>query len=113
MSSRKKSNEEIKKSPPAMTAEERERQLIALAHDEAEYMFRTHTATSQVVCHYLQKQNEDTKLKLEKLRLENDLLKAKTKDLESRAQTEEFYKQVIDALKTYRYEGGVIDDETY
>ena len=41
------------KSPPVMTPEARENQLISLAIDLAEQQLRNGTASSQVITHYL------------------------------------------------------------
>ena len=60
-------------SRPALTAEARENQLIALATDLAEQQLRAGTASSQVITHYL-------KLASSKERLEKEILE-KQKEL--------------------------------
>ena len=47
----------------------------------------------------------------EQLKLENKLLEAKTKALESAEHVEELYKEAIDAMRTYGGYGGDTHDD--
>ena len=68
---------------PAVTPEERENQMIALAMDLAEKQLRDGTASSQLISHFL-------KLGSQK---------------EQVAHIEELYKEAIEAMKSYSYDG--------
>lgn len=107
---RKMSSEEQKKRRPALTPEARENQMIALAVDLAEQQLIDGTASSQVITHFLKLGTEKAKLEQEKLRRENDLLKAKTESIESGRRIEELYSEAINAIKQYSGNGGRSDD---
>lgn len=90
-----------KQRPPASSPEARENQLIALAVDEAEYQLRNHTASSQVITHYLKMGSTREKLEREIKIEEKKLLVAKTESLQSQKQVEELYKNALNAMRTY------------
>ena len=97
---------------PGKTLEARENQLISLAVDLAEQQLSAGTASSQVITHYLKLGSSMERLEKEKLRQENELLKAKTEALQSAKKTEELYKDALNAMRSYtgRANEGV-DDE--
>lgn len=97
------------KSRPALTPEARENQLIALAVDRAEQQLRDGTASSQVITHYLKRGSTTSQLEKEKLKLENELLKAKTETLRLQQLNENLFKEAIAAMK--RYSGSEDVDE--
>lgn len=102
MPRRKKSDSEpATKMRPALTLEAREGQLISLAVDLAEQQLRDGTASAQVITHYLKLGATTARLEKEKLEHENELLKAKTKALESAERQEELYANAINAMKNY------------
>jgi len=102
MPRRKKSEEEpAKKMRPALTPEARESQMISLAVDLAEKQLLEGTASAQVITHYLKLGATTARLEKEKLERENELLKAKTKALESAERVEELYANAINAMKNY------------
>lgn len=103
MSRRKKeiASEPAKKMRPALTPEARENQMIALAVDCAEEQLRNGTASAQVICHYLKLGATTARLEKEKLEHENELLKAKTKALESAENVEKLYADAIEAMRNY------------
>lgn len=109
MSRQKKqsSSEPAKKLRPALTPEARENQMIALAVDCAEEQLRNGTASAQVIVHYLKLGATTARLEKEKLEHENELLKAKTKALESAENVEKLYADAINAMKNY---GGFAND---
>ena len=108
MPRRKKNQEEIiQKSPPARSLEAREDQMVALAVDLAEQQLRDGTASAQVITHYLKLGTTREKLEKEKLRQENELLKAKTEAQKSFKRVEELYSSALEAMRSY----GVGDDE--
>ena len=96
----------------AMSPEARENQLISEAVDLAEEQIINGTASSQVITHFLKLGSMKERLEREKLQNENELLKAKVKNLESAERSEEMYRKVINAMR--EYSGNGIDyDEDY
>lgn len=86
---------------PAKTPEGRQEQLIAMAFDQAEYQLREHTASSQVLTHFLELGTVKAALELERLRNENLLLKAKAEAIESGKDQQRLYADAINAMRTY------------
>jgi hypothetical protein len=87
--------------PPATTPEARENQLVSLAVSLAEEQLRKGTASSQVITHYLKLGTTRESLEQEKLRGENELLKAKVESLASQGRIEELYNKALKAMRTY------------
>lgn len=87
---------------PAITPEERENQLVALAYDVAEQKLRNGTASSQLVVHFLRAGS--TRDELEKARIEqqNKLDAAKITAMESQAKLELLFKEAMEAITSYR-----------
>lgn len=100
--SKRKDAEKQMRILPATTPEDRENQLIALAVDRAEEQLREGTASSQLITHFLKLATTKSQLELEKLRSENELLKAKTEAIESAKKIEELYSDAILAMKRYQ-----------
>ena len=96
---------------PGLTPEARENQLIADAMDMAEEQIRNRTASSQVLTHFLKLATTRMELEKEKLRNENELLRAKTEAIQSSQHTEELYKNAIKAMQRYSGQGVSEDDE--
>ena len=96
---------------PAKTVEARENQLISLAVDLAEKQLSEGTASSQVITHYLKLASTKEMLEKEKLRQENELLKARTDSLKSAKNVEALYKEALSAMRTYSGRGGEAYDE--
>jgi len=94
---------------PGSTIESRENQLIALAVDLAEQQLRDGTASSQVITHYLKLGSTKMQLEKEKLKKENELLIAKTEQLESLKRLDGLYERAIEAMKEYTGGGGDSD----
>ena len=103
---KKVSEDMTMKSRPGLTPDAREKQLISLAVDVAEKQLREGTASSQVITHYLKLGTAKSQLELEKLKRENELLRAKTESIESAKRVEELYAKAIDAIKLYSGNGG-------
>lgn len=108
---KKIAEEDMTKSRPASTPESRENQLISLAVDLAEKQLREGTASSQVITHYLKLGTTFSNLEREKLKHENELLKAKTSALKSTERIEELYSKAIKALRTYSGQDDSDEDE--
>ena len=103
--------EPSRKLRPALSPEARENQLISLAVDLAEQQLRDGTASAQVITHYLKLGATTARLEKEKLQHENELLKAKTKALESAENVEKLYSEAINAMRLYSGNGsGDLDD---
>ena len=86
---------------PAATEEGRENQLIALANSLVEKRLRNGTASSQETVHFLRLGSQKSRLELEKLRRENELLTAKTEALQSAKRSEELLAEAIKAFGIY------------
>lgn len=106
----KASNSNTKKIRPALTPESREKQMVSLAIDLAEKQLLEGTASSQVITHFLKLGTMQHKAEMEKLERENELLRAKTKSLETNQNIEQLYNEAIEAMRSYSGNGGPIDD---
>ena len=95
---------------PALNPDARENQMIALAMDLVEQRLRDGTASSQETTHFLKLASPKNKLEQERLKLENELVAAKTKAL---ANAEEIKVLYEDALKAMRRYGGHGEDDEY
>lgn len=89
---------------PATTPEERENQMIALAVDLAEKQLAAGTASAQVITHYLKLGTSREALEQERLKRENELLKARADAIASAQQTEELYREALTAMRSYQGE---------
>lgn len=105
------SSESSRRIRPALSPEARENQLISLAVDLAEKQLMEGTASSQVITHYLKLGTTTAKLEKEKLERENELLKAKTKALESAERVEELYANALNAMREYSGKGSEEDND--
>ena len=99
-----------KKSRPPLTAEGKEKQMISLAIDCAEKQLREGTASSQVITHYLKLASSKNELEMEKLRKENELLKAKTEAIKASELHAEMYAKAIAAIRIYSGYGSEDED---
>ena len=103
---RKKAEEAIgKKEPPALSPEEREKQMIALAVNLAEKQLRDGTASSQVITHFLKLGSTREALEKEILEKQKNLVAAKTQSYQSAQEVKELYEQAIDAIRLYSGNG--------
>lgn len=87
--------------PMARSPERREQQLIDAAITLAEKQLRDGTATAQVITHFLKLGTEQSKLELEKIKRENELLAAKAESISSNARLEEIYEEALKAMREY------------
>lgn len=87
--------------PPALTPEEREQQLTALAYNLVEQRLLDGTATSQETTYFLKLGGVRTRLEDEKLRKENILLEARTEQLGKGDRMEELLERAVRAFKGY------------
>lgn len=98
--SKKKLDEDLRVAP-AETMEARENQLIAESMDLAEKQIIEGTASAQVITHFLKLGTTRAVLENEKLKSENDLLKAKIETLQSQQRSEELYQEALNAMRRY------------
>lgn len=106
MATVKNSNTPKRKIRPALSPEARENQLIALAVDLVEQRLLEGTASSQETTHFLKLGSMKNKLEMDKLREENELLKAKTESIKSAKKSEELFEEAIKAMQRYSGHGG-------
>ena len=99
-----KTTEEVQQSMPCLSPEEWENRLIALSYDAVEQRILNGTATAAEYVHFLKAGSMKQREEMEKLREENALLRAKTSAIESEKDRAVFYREVIDALQSYRTE---------
>lgn len=90
-----------KRTPPALTAEGRENQLISLAYDLVEQRLRDGSATSQETTHFLKMGSLKERKELEIMEKQKVLLDAKAEALASTKRIEELYSNAIEAMKAY------------
>ena len=95
----------------ALTPEARENQMIALAADLAEQQLRDGTASSQVITHFLKLGTTRAELEKEKLRAENEVLRAKAKAISDAEEMKVLYENAIKAMRSYSGNGDA--DEYY
>lgn len=91
-----------RRQPPALTPEDREQQLIALAEDLAEKKLRDGTASPQIIVHYLKLATAKADLEVEKLKKETELLETKNQVIKSQEHAEQLYQEAIDAIARYK-----------
>lgn len=97
----RKSKQPSSRRPPAKTPEAREHQLVSLATDLVERQLSEGTASSQVITHYLKLGSTREELEQDKLRRENELLKAKVENMEALGRIEERYEEALNAMRSY------------
>ena len=91
----------------ALTPEAREQQLVNKALNLAEQQLEDGTASSQVITHFLKIGAIKAQIELEKLKLENDLTRAKTESLNASKQSEAKFNEVLEAMRRYTGTGGL------
>ena len=107
----KPSNSNKKPLRPAMSPEAREQQLTSLAVDLVEQRLIDGTASAQETVHFLKLASQKTKLELERARLENELIKAKTQSIRDQADMKALYKDAIAAMRRYSGHGSDEEDD--
>ena len=93
---------------PAMSIDAHDNKMISLANKCAEEQLRKGTASSQIICHYLKMGSEKERLAIEREKAELELVKAKTKAIESSEQMQQMFNEAIRVFTAYR---GGIDEE--
>ena len=113
MVSKKRGANEFRESRPASTPRGRENQLVSLAVDVAEQQMRDGVASAQVISHYLKLGSTREQLEQDRLRQENELLKAKVEQLASSQRVEELYGKALNAMREYSGQDPIEEDEDY
>lgn len=90
-----------RKGRPALSPEARESQMISLAVDLAEQQLRDGTASSQVITHFLKLGTTRAELEKEKIKNENELLKAKAKAVGDSEEMKVIYEKALKAMRNY------------
>lgn len=101
----------INKRRKAINPETREQQLIDLATNLAEQQLLQGTASSQVITHYLKLGTVKAQYEVEKLKRENQLMEAKTKQITSSEEMKSMVEKAIKAMKKYQGNGDPDDYE--
>ena len=96
-----KSATTAKRGRTAMSPEARENQMIALAVDLVEQRMIAGTASSQETTHFLKLGSMKNRLEMEKLKRENELLRAKAEMINSQKKSEELLEEAIRAMREY------------
>ena len=94
---------------PGSTPEARENQLVSSAYDLAEKRILDGTASAQEVVHFLKKGSPREQVEVERLRNENELLRAKVENMASAKRIEELYSAALDAMRGYA--GQIVEEE--
>lgn len=89
------------KSRPAISPEAVENRLISKAYKAVEKRIDSGEATAAELVHFLRQGSIKEQLELEKLKKENELLKAKTENIASQKEVKELYAEAISAFRRY------------
>lgn len=98
----KTSNDDKKpKSRPAISPEAVENRLISKAYKAVEKRIDSGEATAAELVHFLREGSIKQQYELEKLKKENELLKAKAESIASQKEVKELYAEAISAFRRY------------
>lgn len=95
----------------ALSAEAREREIIAAAYNLAEKQIREGTASAQVITHFLKLGSTREHLEREIMEAQANLAKAKAESIESNKDKDLKYQEAIDAMRSYQPTRTEEDDE--
>lgn len=90
-----------KRGRPALSPEAYENRLINMAYKAVEKRIESGEATAAELVHFLRQGSVKEQLELEKLKKENELLRAKTESIESQRETQALYTNAINAFRRY------------
>lgn len=91
-----------RKRRPALSADDREKQMIGYAVDLAEKMLIEGTAPPSVIQHYLRLGSPTHQLEKEALIAKNQLLRAKAEAIQKADDLDKLFKDAMDAIGVYR-----------
>lgn len=107
-----KTSTQKKTSPrPVMSPEAYENRLINKAYKAVEKRIESGEATAAELVHFLREGSIRQQLELEKLKKENELLKAKTESIASQKEVKELYSEAISAFRKYSGVPSMDDEE--
>lgn len=101
------------KSPPALTPEARQMQLVNLAYDLLEKRLLDGSATSQEVTTMIKYGTTKAQLELDIMRSQRDLMDAKRESINASMQNDEMFKEAIRMMGIYSGENFQDDSELY
>ena len=106
-----KASEDKKKrqSSPSMSPEAVENRLINKAYKAVEKRIDSGEATAMELVHFIKEGSLRKQYELEKLKKENELLRAKTEAISAQKEVKELYAEAITAFR--RYSGMPVEDE--
>jgi Rps23 Pro-64 3,4-dihydroxylase Tpa1-like proline 4-hydroxylase len=84
-----------------MSPEAYENRLISKAYKAVEKRIDSGEATAAELVHFLRQGSIREQLELEKMKKENELLKAKTESIASQKEVKELYAEAINAFRKY------------
>lgn len=93
----------------ARSPEQWENEIINLAYKLAEKKLRDGTASSQLICEWLRRGSEKSRLENEKLRADVEVAHAKIKQMEKTSISGELYRRAIQAFQ--KYSGQEVTDD--
>ena len=98
-----KSKDDTKKSSsrPVLSPEAYENRLINKAYKAVEKRIDSGEATAAELVHFLREGSIKQQYELEKIKKENELLKAKTESISSQKEIKELYTEAISAFRKY------------
>ena len=102
-------NKKKSTSRATMSTEAYENRLINKAYKAVEKRIDSGEATAAELVHFLRQGSIREQMELEKLKKENELLKAKTESIASQKEVKELYAEAINAFR--RYSGIPLMDE--
>ena len=98
-------------SRPAMSPEAYENRLINKAYKAVEKRIDSGEATAAELVHFLRQGSIREQLELEKMKKENELLRAKTESIQSQKEVKELYSEAINAFRRYSGVPAIEDEE--
>ena len=94
-----------------MSPEAFENRLINKAYKAVEKRIDSGEATAAELVHFLRQGSIKEQLELEKLKKENELLRAKTEAIKSQEEVKELYSEAISAFRRYSGMSDIIEDD--
>lgn len=94
-------NSEVSLCRPAISPEGRLNQLISMALDLTEERIKDKTASNDLLKEFVRMGNIKSKLEIEKMRYETELVKAKTDAIKSESNAEQLFADAMKAMSEY------------
>ena len=107
------SQEPKPKMRPALSPEARWNQMTSLAMDLVEQRLRDGTASSQETTQFLKHASLKAQAELERIKLENELTVAKTKQIGDAAEVKVLYEEALKAMRNYAGQGDPDEYDEY